>query len=258
MRRTPSSRRAFTLIELLVVISIIALLMSLLMPVLRTVRESAVRANCMSNLRQWGTANIAYSTEQSDSHYVPQTNLNRGGSLLHMRDWMVAELESFSPQLYDTALFCPNLATVQQTEWLQPRSEFTYTDIDGDMYHVTYIGYTYTAHRTAGLSTLSDPIDSPTNPGDPPEWVLSTEAIFGSLDTIDGQMVRVRAAGHIRGGGGMDNFSSLVDYDLPATPEGGNQLYNDGHVEWVDVKLMRAEGTASGSNTFAVMLWRNR
>jgi prepilin-type N-terminal cleavage/methylation domain-containing protein len=55
------ARRAFTLIEMLVVITIMALLVALLMPVLSGARETAHRAMCASNLRQWGVMAINYA-----------------------------------------------------------------------------------------------------------------------------------------------------------------------------------------------------
>ncbi len=45
---------AFTLIELLVVISVIALLMAILMPVLQNVRKQGKATVCQANLHQWG------------------------------------------------------------------------------------------------------------------------------------------------------------------------------------------------------------
>jgi len=52
--------KAFTLVELLVVISIIALLMAILMPSLARVRNQAKAVACMSNLKQWSIAFLAY------------------------------------------------------------------------------------------------------------------------------------------------------------------------------------------------------
>ncbi len=58
-------RFGFTLIELLVVISIIAVLMSIMMPALAQVRRQAKRSVCSANLRSWGTAITAYSTDNN-------------------------------------------------------------------------------------------------------------------------------------------------------------------------------------------------
>ena len=59
-------KKGFTLIELLVVISIIALLVSILMPALNKAKEQAKRTLCMSNERQTALAFIMYSDASDD------------------------------------------------------------------------------------------------------------------------------------------------------------------------------------------------
>ena len=59
-------RKAFTLIELLVVISIIALLLSILMPSLRKIKEQARAVICRSNLKQWSTIWNLYLTDHQN------------------------------------------------------------------------------------------------------------------------------------------------------------------------------------------------
>ena len=57
------SKRAFTLIELLVVISIIALLISILLPALGNARESARRAECLTRVKALIFVNYTYAQD---------------------------------------------------------------------------------------------------------------------------------------------------------------------------------------------------
>ena len=53
--------RGFTLLELLMVISVIAVLVSLLLPAVQSARESARQLQCQNNLRQLGVALCNYN-----------------------------------------------------------------------------------------------------------------------------------------------------------------------------------------------------
>ena len=59
----------FTLIELLITISVIAILMSMLLPALNSVREKGRMIDCIGRLSQLGISQIQYSSD-SDGYYV--------------------------------------------------------------------------------------------------------------------------------------------------------------------------------------------
>lgn len=84
-KRIFAASRAFTLIELLVVISIIALLVSLLMPSLTNARRQAKATVCLSKLRQWGNVYYLYSSEHDDK-LCGRGNFE-SGLFPYYRDW---------------------------------------------------------------------------------------------------------------------------------------------------------------------------
>jgi len=73
MSRTTAGGRtrsgAFTLIELLVVVAVIALLISLLMPVVSRAVDVSRSTRCVSNLRQLGAALMVYQAD--NQHLIP-------------------------------------------------------------------------------------------------------------------------------------------------------------------------------------------
>ena len=80
--------KAFTLIELLVVIAIIAVLMAILMPSLRMVREQARSISCRSNVRTLTLAWLMYKDE-NDGNLVSGLTLSSGYNEKTLAPWVV-------------------------------------------------------------------------------------------------------------------------------------------------------------------------
>ncbi|MEM9347990.1 MAG: prepilin-type N-terminal cleavage/methylation domain-containing protein [Planctomycetota bacterium] len=88
IERPQERRHGFTLIELLVVVSIIALLIAILLPMLSSAKESSIRAQCASNLRGYVQTNYSLAID------------NDGRFLNTTRDASTSEVFSSEPTAY--------------------------------------------------------------------------------------------------------------------------------------------------------------
>jgi prepilin-type N-terminal cleavage/methylation domain-containing protein/prepilin-type processing-associated H-X9-DG protein len=112
--------RGFTLIELLVVIAIIAVLMAIIMPALRKVKETARETICKSNSRGVGLAILMY-LDSNDRKLADPRNANRflwydsQGNLLKTNNnnayWGIVYID----YIKETKIFgCPSLRRVPE------------------------------------------------------------------------------------------------------------------------------------------------
>ena len=93
-------RGGFTLVELLVVISIIALLMSILMPALARVRKQAKSVMCQANMKQWGLVFSMYTSDNDGYFMDGSVPINSGyywpgGNGGGMGSWWFLPLEPY-------------------------------------------------------------------------------------------------------------------------------------------------------------------
>lgn len=211
-RRTPG----FTLIELLVVVSIIAVLITILLPALSNARQQVTRTTCLSRQHQLAAASIVYAAD-SDGQLLPLDSppihwVGQAGA---------ARLEDYLADLAVTN--CPDY---RRGNTLADGVTDSVTDPD-DFY--AQLGYFYTAHREpsatdlgyAGANSYVMPTTLSQSPQDAVLW-----ADRQTLVTVTWPSRAV----HTPGGWKLGNTGDHPIDDLGAT--GTNVALVDGSALW--------------------------
>jgi prepilin-type N-terminal cleavage/methylation domain-containing protein len=233
-----SRRFAFTLIELLVVIAIIAILAAILLPVLSTARERGYRAACMSNLHQQGAAFVIYNGDNNN---------------------LYPDLRQ--PQFFGTGTYGPgswpwdistNLTTTMISDgcsrniFYDPdfgnfNSDQTWNFFQYGFGPFRILDYVYLLPGQ-GAGTAGAFSEQPywrtnclTIPGQqvPSSTELVTDVVL--YDPAHKSYSNV-ALGYFAGLPG--NPTQRTSHITGTLPGGGNELYEDGHVEWRPWRLM--------------------
>lgn len=202
--------KIFSLIELLVVIAIIAILASLLMPALRSAKETARQAICSGNLRQVYTHSMNYEQDYND-YIVPN-----GDAVGAWDNW---DMQSYYRDLFFylkswDSLHCPTLVQL----WKKPYDGY------GDFRSM------YTQNRFIG-SYLSGTDGLPGYEKKGVKVRNPSEKVF----LFDGtQIIQGIVYGHAHSGGTITT-TIYAPNETPAAPgyphnKKGNFLFRDSHV----------------------------
>ncbi len=259
-------RLGFTLIELLVVIAIIAILAAMLLPALAAAKSKAKRIACLSNLHQLEIATAIYGVDSQDK--LP-TKKQWTGAAVNLWDCPAPLAAAMlSSGISKKAFYCPSTATaVGKTPGYDDALNFGNRNPDSLWFFSETVDQGQPGWNAQGINLIGYALSFPgveleatnrntrlgaeliTDPGNPSfqagldhpsDRVLEADNIF-SASSSDTHATPNLQFYDIQGGFWKTHQSSHLKGKLP---EGGNEGYKDGHVQWVKFQNMTVRTTS--------------
>lgn len=216
--RTP---RGFTLVDVLVTISVIAVLISLLIPGMAGVTESARRVSCQSNVRQIGLALVMYTNDYQGqlprSRYVNQRSSGTARLADNAEKMVMVRLPASEVDPSDRSGVWDGLGLLFHADYVNASKIFYCPSHRGETRHWVY------ARAWAGadgeiVSNFHFRGQGPTTRLDPSTGLRSTTTVLWNIDPSQSSLI-------------ADSMRSQRDYNHSM---GVNFFRADLSVHWFD------------------------
>jgi prepilin-type N-terminal cleavage/methylation domain-containing protein/prepilin-type processing-associated H-X9-DG protein len=238
--------KAFTLIELLVVIAIIALLLSIVMPALRTAKEQARKNVCANEIKQQSMALLMYAQENEE---MMPTMTWSGGEWLWDVSYFTTDVIVASGAHKKVFHCSSNHIDTGENEYWRYSEYFIYgidvdttpepTSIEDRQWHWRVISYCYMTETNDGRGDIWAPSEpgAPKVPSASKEFIAQTtqtRSPSGQLELIVDSVIEYPGTGFILpdNSGWAMGTNHMGRRGDPIEPSGGNIGFLDGHVTW--------------------------
>lgn len=209
---------AFTFFELLIVLVVLAGLGLMVLPTIAATNHRPSRALCQSNLRQIAVAMTAYAANNNDN--VLALRLGIPITLTSPSTAAAREIGLSTNQNGNNIWSCPERPGLPAFESAVPQ---------------WVIGYQYFGGLTSWAAPTGNyPSRSPVKLSQAqPYWTLAADPLTKINTSWAGQAVSPIDARYFI-------YTNMPPHRTPGTytPQGGNQVFADGSVQWIDLEKM--------------------